>query len=194
MRCWCTSVPLVWSTASEQGTLQCRSCKDGDGALTSLPAGCSGVLVSFFGECYFSNFGTRLRADHRSSLCASRLVTDIASALADGSEHSVFGQKCIFRTLTHSNGRNRRGYLDFIGGRPPRQWTDWLSSSSSWYSNPFTQSIDLSSLVLDSIYMVLVVATVDLSSSSSSHIERPSCAGTCVFTISGELAIRLASG
>jgi len=64
MNCSCTSVPLVWSTASAQGTLQCRSCKNGDGALASLPAGCSGALASFFEEFYFSIFGTRLRADH----------------------------------------------------------------------------------------------------------------------------------
>ena len=96
MRCWCTSVPLVWSTASAQGALQSRSCKVGDGALASLTAGCSGVLASFFEEFIFSIFGTRLRADHRSPLRASTRVTDIASALADGSEHSLFGQTRIF--------------------------------------------------------------------------------------------------
>ncbi len=120
------------------------------------------MFVSFFEECHFSIICTRLRMDHRSPLRVSRLVTDIASALADGSEHSVFGQKCIFGTLTQSNGRNRWGYLDFIVGRPPRQWTERISSSSSWYAKAFTQSIDLNSLVLDSIYMVFGVATVDL--------------------------------
>ena len=107
MRCWCTSVTLVWSTASAQGTLQYRSCKDGDGALASLTAGCSGVLVSFFGASNFSIFCARLRADHRSSLCMSRLVTDIASALADGFEHSVFGQKKIYFCHFDSVSRTR---------------------------------------------------------------------------------------
>jgi hypothetical protein len=39
---------------------ECRSCKDGDGALTSLPAGCSGVLVSFFDDLifFFDNWHT----------------------------------------------------------------------------------------------------------------------------------------
>jgi hypothetical protein len=141
---------------------ECRSCKDGDGALTSLQAGCSGVLVSFFEEFIFSRFGTRLRADHRRSLCASRLVTDIASALADGSEHSVFCQKSIFGTLTQSTGRIRRGYLDFIGGSSPRWWTVRLTSSSSWYSRLNTQIIDLKSLVLDKIDSGCVVTIVDL--------------------------------
>ena len=104
MRCWYTSVPLDWSTAPAQGTKECRSCKDGDGALTSLKAGCSGVLVSFFEEFYFSIFDTRLRADHRSSLRASKRVTDIASVLADGSEHSLFGQT---RTFWHFDSVNR---------------------------------------------------------------------------------------
>ena len=48
MRCWCTSVPLVWSTASANGTQQCRSCKNGDGRLASLPSGCSGASPRFF--------------------------------------------------------------------------------------------------------------------------------------------------
>ena len=98
MRCWCTSVTLVWSTASAQGTLQYRSCKDGDGALASLTAGCSGVLVSFFEEFIFSIIGTRLRTDHRSSFRMSNLVADIASALADRSEH-LFGSKNLLLSL-----------------------------------------------------------------------------------------------
>ena len=55
-----------------------------------------GGLVSFFEEFYFSIIDTRLRTDHRSSLRPSKRVSDIASALADGSEHLFFGQKVIF--------------------------------------------------------------------------------------------------
>ena len=55
-----------------------------------------GGLVSFFEEFSFSIFGTRLRADHRSTLCSSKRVSDITSVLADGSEHLFFGQKLGF--------------------------------------------------------------------------------------------------
>ena len=128
----------------------------------------SGGLVSFFEECCFSIICTRLRMDLRRSLCASKRVTDIASALADGSEHSLFGQTRIFGTLTQSTGRNRRGKHDFIGGRPPRPWTERISSSQSAYARGITQSRDLKSslcgqkVVFDTIYMVCMVTTVDL--------------------------------
>jgi hypothetical protein len=128
----------------------------------------SGGLVSFFEEWCFSIICTRLRMDLRRSLCASKRVTDIASALADGSEHSLFGQTRIFGTLTQSTGRNRRGKHDFIGGRPPRPWTERISSSQSAYARGITQSRDLKSslcgqkVVFDTIYMVCMVTTVDL--------------------------------
>jgi hypothetical protein len=84
----------------------------------------------------------------------SNRVADIASALADGSDQSPFGQKSIFVTLTQSIGRTRRGYLDFIGGRPPRQWTNRLSSSSSLYAKAFTQGKDLNTVIFDRIDLV----------------------------------------
>jgi hypothetical protein len=59
----------------------------------------SGGLVSFFEECYFSIICLRLRMDLRRSLRASKRDTDIASALADGSEYSFFGQTLVFAMI-----------------------------------------------------------------------------------------------
>jgi hypothetical protein len=137
---------------------ECRSCKNGDGPLVSLTMSCclrlSGGLVSFFEEFYFSEIGTRLRTDHRSSLRMSNLVADIASALADGLEHSVSGPESICVTLPSSIGRNRRGYRDFIGGTPPRQSTKRLSSSSPRYAKAFTQGKDLNTVIFVRIDLV----------------------------------------
>jgi hypothetical protein len=114
----------------------------------------SGGLVSFFEEFYFSAIGTRLRTDHRSSFRMSNLVAAIASALADGLEHSVSGPESICVTLPSSIGRTRRGYRDIIGGTPPRQSTKRLSSSSSLYAKAFIQGKDLNTVIFDRIDLV----------------------------------------